>query len=463
MQNPDLLCAWFQARKLCDFQSKFSYLINRETLNSIKDSYDGFSSFIKGLNCEYIDQDYLQALSYYEEGASQFNSACLFRLFHIYLGDTRFQTEYSEEKAISYLVCSGVLEGLDHKVGAWDILHQFKTTKDPQLKKMVKALEEPISPFDYTPNCVRMVIIFLRLLFGQQDMFDQIGVLVKELTENEKKLAGFAFVAHLTDVMTTKLQYVVNNESVQKFVDSLIYLHSDHLAFDGLYKHFSVMLKLTGLSKNHGALFCHRIENMVWVWVFSFYSITKNVYLGDLTPFIENFTGGNLSLRWGSTLSWVRSYKAYHLEKGLGCEKDLEQALNEYKEEIEVNPTALYARVRRLVTLKEMGQQQEMENYQEEYMRVFEERMGQKEKVNCYLSYVMGKYYEKIMEDEEKALEWYERGAGAQNDCHKIQWFGNESWRVYCERKRDKLVWKMNGDSFDGSTTAGFKQKWLED
>jgi len=455
-QTADLLCAWFHGRKLCDFQSKFSYLLTRETLSSIKDSYDGFSLFIKGLNCEYIDRDYLQALSYYEEGASQFNSQCLYRLFHIYLGERNFQTEYSEVKCITYLVFSGILEGFDYKLGAWDILHQFKTTKDPQLKKMIKILEAPISPYEFIPNCVQLMIVFLRFLFGQ-DVFDQIGVLVNDLTERERRMASFSIVGHLTDIMTTKLQYIPNNESVQKFVQGLLFLHSDHLAFDGLHKHFSMMLKLSGLSKDHGTLFCHRIENMVWVWVFSFYSITKNVYLGDLTPFIENFTCGNLALRWGSTLSWVRSYKAYHLEKGLGCKKDLEKALDEYMVEIEVNSTALYARVRRLITLKELGRMEQVESFKEEYMRVFDERMGQKDKVNCYLSYVMGKYYEKITEDEEKALEWYEKGVTAENGCHKIQWFGNESWRVYCERKRDKLRCKRNGEG------NSFHLKYLED
>ena len=87
---------------------------------------------------------------------------------------------------------------------------------------------------------------------------------------------------------------------------------------------------------------------------------------------------------------------------------------------------------------------------------MFNERMGQPGRIDCYLFYVMGKYCEKVISNVEQAIEWYQKGVDAVNLCHKVQWFGNESWKIYCEKKKDKLIRRKDG-------AKAPQLKWMED
>ena len=455
MQAQKPLIDWFQSKPPCDFKSKFSCFLSKESLAATRDSYDGISYFIKGLQAEYLEVDYPLALSCYEEGASQFNYFCLFRLFYIYLGEKDFKTQYDEAKCLTYFSYSAILEGFDYKVGAWLLFQQYKKERDLHLKKILGALQYPIPSFSFLPGIVALMKSFIEFQVNPAN-FGQICTSIKNLHEAERSIISFAATSHLLDIMTRQFSLVKDDKLAKDFVDSILIFHVEQAPFDSLFRHYCTMLKLVELSKDHGKFFTHRLENMFWVWVFAFLSITKNLYLAELTTLMDNFSHENVTFKWANTMSWIRSYKAYHIEKGIGCEMDLNEALDQYIVEIGVNPIAIYARVRRIIILKKQNQTNKVDFYTEEFNKIFEERMNQPDRINSYLFYVMGKFQEKVSEDLDKALEWYQKGIDASSNCHKVQWFGNESWRMNCERKRDKILMKKNG-------TSGGHQKWMED
>jgi len=455
MQVHKPLNDWFQSKQLCDFKSKFSSFLTKESLATTRDSYDGISYFIKGLSAEFLEADYPLALSFYEEGASQFDCFSLFRLFHISLGDKNFKTQYDEAKCLTYLSYSAVLESIDYKLGAWTLFQQYKKERDSQLKKLVEIIDNPIASFAFLPGIAVVIKSFYQFQLNSAN-FGQISTALNALTEKEKNISSFAMTSHLLDIMTTKLHLVQDEKLVRDFVTSLLMFHTEQAPFDTLYKNYCTMLKLVAVSKDHGKFFSHRLENMFWVWVFAFLNITKNLYLAELTPLISNFSHENVTFKWANTMSWIRSYQAYHTEKGLGCEADYDNALDQYVNEIGINPIAMYARIRRIIILKKQNQTKKVEFYIEEFNKIFEERMSQPGKIDSYLFYVKGKYFEKVVEDLDKALEWYQKGVDAPSICHKVQWFGNESWRMNCEKKRDKILMKKNG-------VLRGNQKWMED
>jgi len=69
-----------------------------------------------------------------------------------------------------------------------------------------------------------------------------------------------------------------------------------------------------------------------------------------------------------------------------------------------------------------------------------EERLQDSTRMDCYLYYVYGKLYEKIDEDIDKAILWYQNGAEADTDaCLKNHLLCNESWRMKCKKRLHKL------------------------
>jgi len=68
------------------------------------------------------------------------------------------------------------------------------------------------------------------------------------------------------------------------------------------------------------------------------------------------------------------------------------------------------------------------------------ERLEDVNRMDCYLYYVFGKIYEKIDDDVDTAIEWYQKGMDVDTDsCLKNHLLCNEAWRLKCKKRLMKL------------------------
>jgi len=176
----------------------------------------------------------------------------------------------------------------------------------------------------------------------------------------------------------------------------------------------------------------------------------KNHYLAILLSFEETFLDGSLILKWKNTESWVNNFIAFCYEKGIGTAQDLAKAGELYKKDVLAMPRVLYSRYRSVLVVKskkangerltEDEESMNMDAQAEDLKQKIEERLEDSNRMDCYLFYVYGKIYEKIDEDNERAIEWYQKGAEIDTDsCLKNHLLCNEAWRIKCKKRLMKL------------------------
>jgi len=224
------------------------------------------------------------------------------------------------------------------------------------------------------------------------------------------------------------------------------------ISFDNFFENYITHLRLLRFRKKFALMFQRRLEtDCFWIWSFAFLASKKNHYLDILLSYEETFTDGSLILKWKNTESWINNFIAICHEKGIGTKKNLDKALQLYQKDMNMMPRVLFSRFRKSIVIKakkEAGEAINLKNVSENFVEAesedlkqkINERMEDSSRMDCYLFYVYGKIYEKMDEDIERAIEWYQKGAETNTDsCLKNHLLCNEAWRMKCKRRLFKL------------------------
>jgi len=443
---------WLSSYPKLNWRSTFSFLLAPETLKAIEFSDHGIAYFVRGLQLEITDKDYHEAFNCYESGAMQLDPLCLFRLHEIYQGDANFKVEYDERQSLCHLVYSALIsqfETFDYKVSFWQKLEGF-WKKDPVKKDYIlEIITNP--PADYL---VATGPLFAKLLtfYNNKETFTEILPELKALSTDVMKNKFFPVLNALFDFLAYTYNSGFSKVDLEKYVETILDMLTNDILFDSFFQNYVTHLRLLRAKKKFALVFQRRLEtDCFWIWSFSFLASMKNHYLGILLSFEETFLNGSLVLKWKNTESWVNNFIAFCHEKGVGTNQNLERALELYKKDIAALPRVLFSRYRRVLTVKAMQAKGLQVNEEDEYLEKIDfetqdlkqkvtERLEDVNRMDCYLYYVFGKIYEKIDDDIDTAIEWYQKGADIDTDsCLKNHLLCNEAWRLKCKKRLMKL------------------------
>jgi len=435
-----------------NWRATFNYLLGPETLKAVEFSDYGIACFVKGLQLEFIDKDYHEAFNCYENGAMQLDSLCLFRLHEIYMGDENFNIEYNERQSICHLIYSALIsqfETFDSKVSFWQKLEAFWKKDHVKRDYILELLMNP--PADYfcaTGSLFAKLFTF----YNNKDTITEILPELKALSVDVIKNKFFSVTNALFDFLAYTYNSSFSKVDLEKCVDTLLDMLTNDILFDNFFQNYVTHLRILRARKKFAFVFQRRIEtDCFWIWSFAFLTSMKNHYLGVLMSFEETFTNGSVILKWKNTESWVNNYVALCNEKGIGTLKNVDKGLEYYEKDIIQMPRVLFSRYRKLVSIKAKianGEQVE-EGYQtgvtfdlesQDLKQKLEERLEDSNRMDCYLYYVYAKIYEKVDDDIDRAIEWYQKGVEASTDsCLKNHLLCNEAWRMKCKKRLLKL------------------------
>lgn len=447
---------WLETFPRFNWRSTFDFLLTAESSKAVEFNDYGIACFVKGLQSELLRKDCQEAMSWYEAGASQFDPLCLFRLHEIYIGEPAFNIEYNEKQSIIHLVYSALLsqfELFDYKVSFWQKFEGFwkKSTGD-RTSYIIDLLSN--SPAHYL-TATGPLFTKLFVFYSNKNTFLEVLPELKNLQLSSDVLKSKFF--YLLNAIFDFLAYTYNSgyskSDLERYVEVVLDMMTDDLLFENFFQNYLTHLKLIKAKKKFGVIFQRRLESdCFWVWSFSFMASMKNHYLSILLSYEDIFTDGSLVLKWKNTSSWVNNFIGFCFEKGIGASKDLNKAQDLYEQDINSMPRVLFSRYRRILVLKEkreIGQQQpgqdgeldaEIENEVNDLKSKLEERLEDTSRMDCYLFYVYGKLYEKIDEDVDIAIDWYQKGVDTDTDsCLKNHLLCNEGWRYKCQKRLQKL------------------------
>jgi len=442
---------WLASHPKFNWKSTFNFLLAPETIKAIEFNDFGISCFVKGLQLELIDKNYHEAFNCYENGAMQLDSLCLFRLHEIYAGDENFKVEYNERQSMCHLVHSALVsqfETFDTKVSFWQKLESF-WKKDAQRKDYIlDLLMNP--PADYL-TATGPLFAKLFNFYNNKETFTEILPELKSLCSDVLKNKFFAILNAIFDFLAYTYNSAFSKVDLEKYVETILDMLTNDILFDNFFQNYVAHLRLIRTKKKFAVCFQRRLEtDCFWIWSFSFLASMKNHYLAILLSFEETFLDGSLILKWKNTESWVNNFIAFCYEKGIGTGQNLAKAGELYKKDIVAMPRVLYSRYRSVLVAKSKKAAGEMLTEEEEAMNMdaqaedlkqkIEERLEDSNRMDCYLFYVYGKIYEKIDEDNDRAIEWYQKGADVDTDsCLKNHLLCNEAWRIKCKKRLLKL------------------------
>lgn len=441
---------WLQAYPKFNWRGAFGFLLTSESLKAVEFSDYGMACFVKGLQKEFVDRDYHEAFNHYEHGAMQFDPLCLFRLHEIYVGGTEFKIEYNEKQALCHLIYSALLsqfEIFDIKVSFWQKFEGFWKKNPSRTAYVTELILNPSAEYFNTTGP-----LFAKLFsfYSNKNTFLEALPELKALSVDALKQKFFPILNAIFDFLAYTYNSGYSKKDLEQYVETILDMLTNDILFDNFFHNYLTHLKLLRVKRKFATVFQRRLEtDCFWVWSFSFLASMKNHYLGLLLTFDETFADGNLVLKWKNTASWVNNFIGYCYEKGIGTAKDADKALELYEKDINQMPRVLYSRYRRILILKRIkanAQQANSEGEDEVALQVkdlktrLEERFEDSTRMDCYLYYVYGKLYEKINEDIDKAITWYQNGAEADTDaCLKNHLLCNESWRMKCKKRLQKL------------------------
>jgi len=443
---------WLTSYPKFNWKSTFSFLLAPETLKAVEFSDYGVACFVKGLQHELNDKDYTEAFNCYENGAMQLDSLCLFRLHEIYMGDSNFKVEYNERQSVIHLIYSALIsqfETFDYKVSFWQKLEAF-WKKDPIRRDYIlELLSNP--PTDYL---VSTGPLFAKLFtfYHNKDTFTEILPELKALSMDVIKNKFFPILNAIFDFLAYTYNSAFSKVDLEKYVETILDMLTDDILFDNFFQNYVTHLRILRAKKKFAILFQRRLEtDCFWIWSFSFLASMKNHYLAVLLSFEETFMDGSLILKWKNTESWVNNFVGLCHEKGVGTHEDLDKGLELYKKDMMNMPRVLFSRFRRLIVLKEKlakghklaeedGDIAKIEFEVQDLKQKLEERLEDTNRMDCYLYYVYGKIYEKIDDDSDRAIEWYQKGVDSDTDsCLKNHLLCNEAWRMKCKKRLHKM------------------------
>lgn len=443
---------WLASYTKMNWRTTFNFLLAPETLKAVEFSDYGIACFVKGLQHEFNNKDYQEAFNCYENGAMQLDSLCLFRLHEIYAGDTNFKVEYNERQSMCHLVYSALIsqfETFDYKVAFWPKLEAF-WKKDPVKRDYIlEILSNP--PGDYFTS-TSSLFSKLFTFYNNKDCFIEILPELKSLSVDVLKNKFFSVINSIFDFLAYTYNSAFSKVDLEKCVDCILDMLTNDLLFDNFFQNYVTHLRLLRAKKKFAFVFQRRIEaNCFWIWSFSFLTSMKNYYLGVLVSFEETFMDGSFILKWKNTESWVNNFVGFCHEKGIGTSRNLDKGLEYYEKDMAQMPRVLFSRYRKLVTLKKkiaQGEQVDPEYKDgtkidlesQDMKQKLTERLEDANRMDCYLFYVYGKVYEKIDDDNDRAIEWYQKGVDVDTDsCLKNHLLCNEAWRMKCKKRLQKL------------------------
>jgi tetratricopeptide (TPR) repeat protein len=449
--DPSLECRqWLESYPKFNWRQTFDFLLSQEAAKVVEFSDYGLACFVKGLQHEFVDKDYHEAFSWYENGAMQFDPLCLFRLHEIYIGDTQFKVEYNERQALCHLIYSAMLsqfEIFDTKVNFWQKFEAF-WKKSPARIGEIKdlLLAPPADYFSQTGPLFYSLFSFYHTKTNFAETLPELKILCVDTLKNKffpVINAVFDFLAYTYNSGYSKLE-------LERYVELILDMLTNDILFDNFFHSYLTHLKLLRCRRKFAIVFQRRLEtNCFWVWSFSFLASQKNHYLGLLLTFDETFSDGKLVLKWKNTASWVNNFIGFCHEKGIGTPKNLEKALELYEKDMNMMPRVLFSRYRKILVSKEIGRRDHgmawedpiVESEVKDLKMKLEERLEDSSRMDCYLFYVYGKLYEKIDEDISGAIGWYQKGVEVDTDsCLKNHLLCNESWRMKCKKRLQKLM-----------------------
>jgi len=445
---------WLFSSAKVNWRTTFGYLLGPEVLKTVEFSDYGVACFIKGLQLEFNDKDYTEAFNWYENGAMQFDSLCLFRLHEIYMGDESFKVEYNERQTMCHLIYSALIsqfETFDFKVSFWQKLEGF-WKKDPVRRDYILELlsNPPAEYFMATGPLFAKLFTF----YNNKDAFVEILPELKNLCVDATKTKFFSILNAIFDFLAHTYNSNFSKVDLEKYVETILDMLTNDILFDNFFQNYVTHLRILKSKKKFAHMFQRRLEtDCFWIWSFSFLASMKNYYLGVLLSFEETFLDGSLILKWKNTESWVNNFIAFCNEKGIGTSKtkNTDKALDLYKKDMASMPRVLYSRYRKVLVVKEkkaLGQQVDKEDEDnakvelevQDLKQKLEERLEDANRMDCYLYYVYGKIYEKIDDDIDRAIDWYQKGAEGNTDaCLKNHLLCNEAWRLKCKKRLHKL------------------------
>jgi hypothetical protein len=342
-------------------------------------------------------------------------------------------------------------ESFDFKVSFWQKLESF-WKKDPVRRDYIlELLSNP--PADYF---VATGPLFAKLFtfYNNKDAFVEILPELKGLCVDATKTKFFSILNAIFDFLAHTYNSNFSKVDLEKYVETIMDMLTNDILFDNLFQNYVTHLRILKSKKKFALMFQRRLEtDCFWIWSFSFLTSMKNYYLDTLLSFEETFLDGSLILKWKNTESWVNNFIAFCHEKGMGNskKKNLDKALDLYKNDMASMPRVLYSRYRKVLVIKEkkaLGQQVDQEDADnakvelevQDLKQKLEERLEDANRMDCYLYYVYGKIYEKIDDDIDRAIDWYQKGVeGSTDACLKNHLLCNEAWRMKCKKRLQKL------------------------
>jgi len=441
---------WLESYPRFNWRGTFDFLRTPEALKAVEFSDYGIACFVKGLQYEFVDKDYHEAFNCYENGAIQYDSLCLFRLHEIYLGDSAFNVEYNERQALSHLIYSALLsqfETFDSKVSFWQKFEAFWKKSAERTAYISDLLLSPAA--DYL-TATGPLFAKLFNFYSTKTTFLEALPELKALSIDTLKNKFFPIVNAIFDFLAYTYNSSYSKKDLEEYVSTILDMLTNDILFDNFFQNYVNHLRLLRAKKNTALMFQRRLEtDCFWVWSFSFLASMKNHYLGILLSFDETFAEGNLILKWKNTASWVNNFIGYCYEKGIGIAQDVNKSLELYEQDMAQMPRVLFSRYRKILVRKQNkdkvrpghgAQDSEIEAEVDDLKQKLEERLEDSTRMDCYLYYVYGKLYEKIADDIDNAIVFYQKGVDSDTDsCLKNHLLCNESWRMKCKRRLQKL------------------------
>jgi len=422
-----------------NWKHDFDSFINPEVLQKCQLQDNGFTFFIRGLNAEFQDKDSEKALKLYQEGTKYLDPLCLFRLHEIHLGSNFFGIEYNEIKSLIYLLWSAQF--------VLDI--NIKGPISP-IKKLVKFLigfdksgEYSVNliilcdDLDLSPSKYIVKSLFLRNYFNNTDKKENEECLITALHALSLKSPGSAkTMFSMTHIGITRCYWATIRE--KKKARALLDIVARSDVIDNAFEFQKVLFDICNGNEIRMKMFCDWLAVFTFFWEYAFLSSNKGSHLNYLCQISDTLIKKKL-MKDEINIWWVRFYTGYSYEKGyLGLNNEM-KAMEIYENSIQSHERGLFPPLRKAILLKRNGEEELADDSFVKFRENFLKR--NKEDHPCFFCYVMGKAYEKYLEDDYEAILQYDKGTRAESKkVSEYLVMFNEYWRFRCERRRDKLL-----------------------
>jgi len=366
---------------------------------------------------------------------------CLFRLHEIYLGNKFFGIEYNEIKSIIYLLWSAQF--------VLDV--NLKGPISP-IKKLVKFLIGFDKSGDYSVNLIILCedadlapskhivrSLFLRNYFNNTDKKENEELLIEAVYSlSSKSPTSARNMFSMTHIGVTRCYWATIREKDK--ARALLEFLSRSDVVDSAFAFQRVLFDICAGNEARLKMFSDWLAVFTFFWEYAFLSANKGQHLNYLCQISESLIKKKL-MKDEINIWWVKFYTGYSFEKGYLGTNNEEKALEIYESSTKTHERGLFPPLRRAILLKRKGEDELADDCFVKFRENFLKR--NKEDHPCFFCYVMGKAYEKYLDDDYEAILQYDRGsrADSKNVSEYLVMF-NEYWRFRCERRRDKLLKK---------------------